>query len=98
MVFERSQKLFSCFCLRFGGRIPDPQPGLNKWSDEPRPDRPLMVGAVALHHAALVMWNVSRLLWPQRPESDRCQKICLNSLHNAAPFLAFKQGQRETAD
>src|SRR5439155_18092972 len=80
------------------GAAADAEPRLDERAHEPRPDRPLVVRAVALADPALVAGPVSRLVGRERAESERRQQPCLDGVDDAAGALAFEHGERQAAD
>src|SRR5439155_2600602 len=84
--------------LRVRGAAPDAEPRLDERAHEPRPDRPLMVRAVALADAALVAGPVSRLVGRERAESERRQQPCLDGIDDAAGALSLEHRERQAPD
>src|SRR3989442_3955585 len=76
------------------GAAPDAEPRLNERTHEPRPDRALMVRAVALADAAVVTWRVSRLVGRERAEAEGRQQSRLDGIDDAAGALSLQHPER----
>src|SRR6185369_14286282 len=78
MSEERSEKPCTGFAPCFGGVATHSHPRFNKRSDEPGPDRALMIRAVALHYASLVMLRVIRFPRRERTQAQWRQQSRFN--------------------
>src|SRR5438128_7529477 len=77
---QRAEKAIARLAFRLRGAAADAEPRFDERADEPGPDRPLMVRAVALADAALVAWRVSRLVGCEGAEAEGRQQPCLDGI------------------
>src|SRR5215470_16515638 len=92
------QKSSPSLLFRFCSIAVDVKPGFDERPNEPGPDRALMIGAVALAHAAFVMWNVSRLAGRERAQAERRPEARLDSGDDFRGPLAVEESDRQAAD
>src|SRR5207248_504155 len=95
---EWREEFFASFAPCYGGVAPHSHPRLDKRSNEPGPDRALMVRAIALHHTAFVMRLVIRFTGRERAQADRCQQLFFDERHDTFRTLAFEELKWQSAD
>src|SRR5207247_4782681 len=87
---------------RLGARrrraAPDAHPGLDEPAHEPRPDRALMIRAVALARTARVARRVAGLAGGERAEAERGHEPRLDRVDDAAGTFPFEHRERPAAD
>src|SRR5579864_8667258 len=71
------------------------QIGIDERSEQPRPNRTLMVGAITLNRRALVAWPVVGIAWLERPETYRSQQLLLHDAHDCLLPIALQQAVRQ---
>src|SRR4051794_10499178 len=76
------------------------QPGVNKGSDQPRPDRPLVIGGIARAQIAEILGFVIGMAWRQRTQSHGREQSLANHLHDRrpAPWIQNRMRQRNGED
>src|SRR5580765_1112570 len=62
VFYQRRKKTRPRLAPGIFGSIPYAQPCFDEGTDQPRPNRALMIRAIALTHAASIVWHVTRLL------------------------------------
>ncbi len=82
---------------RSGRGAAHPEPGLDKGPGQPRPDRALVVGAVALHRATGVHGVVARLAGGKAPGTQRGPETLLRRVHDTLGDLALQHRVRQPA-
>src|SRR5207244_12654771 len=86
---------------RLGARrrraAPDAHPGLDERAHEPRPDRALMIRAVALARTARVARRVTGLAGGERAEAERGHEPRLDRVDDAAGALPVGPRARQAA-
>ena len=73
----------------------DAQPGIRERSDQPGPDRPLMIGSVARTQVAVILRFIIRMSGSQRPQSERGQQTILDGVQHGLPMFRSKDGMRQ---
>src|SRR5207249_9124224 len=66
---DRRQKIAARFAFGFVRIAANAHPRLDERTNQPRPDRSLVIGAVALAHASGVMWCVARFARCERTQT-----------------------------
>ena len=97
MIQERREKARARLPLGFTGIAAHSNPGFDEGADQPRPDRALVICAVALTYAALVMRRVTRLFGRERAQAQRRPETALDNIDNSFSRFAFDQRQRQAA-
>ena len=82
MSEEWREELHPRFLFQSLGVAMHSNPRLDKRSNQPGPDRTLMIRAIALRHAAFVMRLEIRLTWRERPQAERRQQLCFDQRDN----------------
>src|SRR5262245_32038226 len=88
----------SRFPLRSRIAAADAEPGLDEGTDEPRPDGPLMVRAVALADSSLVARAVPGLPGRERAQAQRGQEARLHAVDDRPRALALEERLGKAAD
>ena len=83
MLIDWRKKFGTRFCFCFGCGAADADPCLHEWTNEPRPDRALMVNRIALARAALVARRITRFARRERAQADRCEQKHVDRIDNA---------------
>src|SRR6266516_605427 len=94
---DRRQKLAARFAFGFVRIATDTHPRLDEWTNQPRPDRSLVIGAVALAHTSSVMRCVARFAPRERTQAYGHPKPRLNRGDNPQSLFVFKQRIRQAA-
>src|SRR5262249_14779889 len=69
----------------------DPEPGIDERADEPGPHRALVIGAVALAHAALVAWAIRGIARRERPQAHRREEVALDGADHRFGTIALDE-------
>src|SRR5439155_25741844 len=83
---------------RGGGVAADADPGLDERAGEPRPDRAVVVAAIALGGTAAVAVVVARIGGVERARAGRGPQHALDGVDHGAGALAVEHGVRDAAD
>ena len=81
-------------------RVPTvrPNPSVDEGTDQPRPDRALVVRTVALPNPTLVSRHVVRVAGRETPQADRRPELGLDALENDSRRRAVDEREREPAE
>ena len=76
----------ACACLGFGcPALPtNTQPCLDERSDQPRPDRALMIGDIPFGGTSAIVGNVVRIVRRQRAQAERRQQRPLDEIDDTS--------------
>src|SRR6266568_5662432 len=62
------------------------EPRINKWANEPGPNRALMIRAIARTQITAVDWFVIRIVRRERTEANGCDQFFFRYLHDRSPM------------
>jgi hypothetical protein len=73
-------------------------PRVNEWTDQPWPDGSLMIDSVSCCRITFIARRVPRLARRERPQSDRCQEMLLDSIDNSPRAFPVYECHRQSTD
>src|SRR5574341_1074859 len=98
MIEHRLDEALPRFTLGLNAGAAHAQPSLDERANQPRPNRALVISAVALAHAATIMGRVTRLVGREGAQAERRPEPALDRVYDSARRFAVDQGQGQTAD
>src|SRR5262249_52607970 len=90
MLVERGKKMPAGLFSRGSVSAMHAHPCLNKWANQPRPNRTLMINRGPRTGNALVGWRVAGFGWRERAQTERGEQKNFDSIDNATRLL-FRQ-------
>ncbi len=91
---EGRDETLASFCHDFGRHAADFHPGFDEGAEQPGPDGALVVGTVALAHAATVIRDVGGMAALERAQADGGPELALDGVDDLSGALGGAQGER----
>ena len=73
----------------------DAAPRVDEWSDQPRPDRPLVIREISRTQIAEILWLIVRVTRRERTQAVWREQLIVRHVDDGLPTLLIENGMRQ---